>query len=257
MASKTHLLKIDLLPEYVALERRFKRVLLAGVLLLLAVLVGLGLHHLTNVRQQEKLTADIAAIEPIAAKTTAATTAADAADSANLPVQTVVNFLSDASKTGAERAALIDLTRRYIYDDAVINLIDFSDGQTITVQATVRTPDEYANFFLALRKGTESEQGPLFSQLPIASGIPGYPTGESLEAPPQPLSYTPQRIVYPLAITARGPLRTDKISQQGLLVVPAEPSGTSVGVTTNANGAGGAGGSSAGPQASSSGAAVR
>ena len=244
MASKTHLLKIDLLPEYVALERRFWRVLLAGVLLLLLVAVGLGLHHLTNIRRQEKLAADIAGIQPTANLTTAATTAAANATAANLPVQTVVDFLASASKTGAERAALLDLTRRYIYDGAVVSLVDFTDGQTIQFRATVRTPDEYANFLLALRKGTESERGPLFSALPAANGIPGYPTGESLEAPPPSLSYTPQRIVYPLIVEARGPLRTDKISQQGLLVVPAEPSGTSVGITTNAAGGGGRGSSS-------------
>ena len=242
MASKTHLLKIDLLPEYVALERRFKRVVLAGILLLLLLAVGLGLHHLTNIRRQEKLKADIAGIQPTATMTTNANTAATAATAANLPVQTVVNFMADASKTGAERAALLDLTRRYIYDGAVVSLVDFSDGANIQFKATVRTPDEYANFLLALRKGTESEKGPLFAALPSANGIPGYPTGESLEAPPQPLSYTPQRVVFPLAIDARGPLRSDKISQQGLLTVPAEPSGTSVGVADNAAGGGARGG---------------
>lgn len=247
MASKTHLLKIDLLPEYVALEKRFRTVIKAGLALLCLVLLGIGLHHLTNIRRQEKLKADIAGVQSTADMTTAATTAAEQATNANLPVQTVIDFMADASRTGAERAALLDLTRRYLYADSVVSLVDFTDGTSIQIKATVRSPDEYANFLLALRKGTESENGPLFSALPNANGIPGYPTGESLEVPPQPLSYTPQRIVYPLAIDARGGLRTDKVSQQSLLFVPVEPSGTAVGIAGGAaGGAGGGSGSSSG-----------
>jgi hypothetical protein len=170
-------IRIDLLPRYVGLKRWFKRILLAclslvgifaAVLFLLFYREQLRLQTLTTNRDEIKKVADAAA---------AAASAAEAAKTTAKPFQDTVNFFVDAGRTGAERAALLDVVHRYLYSGAVISSLDLSDGQNIKFTATLKTPDEYANFLNNLRRGT-APAGILFADLPSGAGILGYPNDE-------------------------------------------------------------------------------
>lgn len=208
-------IKIDLLPGYVGLRRWFKRVLLACL-----AVVGLvaGILYLLYYRDQQRLLAlqaDLENIKRVEAMTLAADTAKAAAESQGAPIKLVVDFLADSGKTGPERAALIDLTRRYVYERAVVSSIDLSDGATVRLTAAVESPDDYARFLLALRKGSAQEQGPLFANPPTANGVPGFPEGRPIP-PPTTVSYVPQPLSFPISANATGPLKNP-------VVVPAEP----------------------------------
>jgi hypothetical protein len=232
-------IKIDLLPGYVPLRRTFKRVLLGCGLLLLAVATFVGLTYMADQRRLDKLKQDVEAIQTFANQTLAAETAAQKAQDEAAPVKAVVDFMTDASKTGPERAAVIDLMRRYIYAGAVVNSIDMSTGTSATIQTLVRTPDEYARLLLALRRGSAQENGPLFTDPPIGTGVPGFPEGRIIQPVQGPI-YTPTPIEFPLPITLQGNLKPDS-AQRPLLYVPTEPPGTAV-AGGNAAGGGAAGG---------------
>jgi hypothetical protein len=168
-------IRIDLLPGYVGLKRWFKRIA-AGCALLVAVFAAalyllyykeqLALQTLQTNRDNIKKYADMA---------DAAKAAADAATTKAKPLQDAVNFMVDAGRTGSERAALLDLVRRYVYANAVVGAIDLSDGQTAKMTVLVRNPDEYARFLLNLRRGA-TPTGVLFADLPTGSGINGWPS---------------------------------------------------------------------------------
>jgi hypothetical protein len=175
---------------------------------------------------------DLEAIKPLAQAAEAAQAATSQATSEAAPVEAAVSFMVRAGKTGSERAALIDLVRRYIYSGAVVSTIDLSDGTTAKINATVATPQDYAQFLLGLRSGSVSNPGgQLFAQDPrsnavTASGIPGGPNERFI----LPVASTEPTIVsLPLSIASNGTLK-DPIQ------VPVEPGGAT------AQGAGGPGG---------------
>jgi hypothetical protein len=152
---------------------------------------------------------DLEAIRPIAEQARTAQAAATRATDEAKPVETAVTFMVKAGKTGPERAALIDLVRRYIYGGSVVSSIDISDGQTVRINATVTDPQAYAAFLLSLRQGSATNDGVLFAEDPRsnavnASGIPGGPN----EAFVLPTASTEPTIVrYPLSISATGTLK--------------------------------------------------
>jgi hypothetical protein len=204
-------IKIDLLPGYINLQRWFKNWLLIASLALL--LTGTTLYLLYHQGQetlrvtrenQESVETNAARAEKTEADKAAAETAA-------APIETNVQFLVDAGKTGAERAALMDLVRRYVYAGAVVSSLDMSDGQNVTINATVRDPEEYLRFVYKLREGSATYNGPLFAANPrtqsvVPSGIPGGPNllfSDPVSAPGEPA----RAYQYPLNITATGALR--------------------------------------------------
>lgn len=256
-------IKINLLPQSYALEKTRNRWIagMAGLLGLTAL--SIGLLHASDRKQLEKVQADVRAVTAVANLTTQATADKDAADAAKGSIKAVVDFMADASKTGSERAAFLDLIRRYIYNRAVVSNLDVSNGTDAKITATVRSPDEYARFLLALRQGAKDAQNPnaieggkgkVFERPPVASGVRGFPTGRRL---PPPINVTefPTPIVFPINVDAQGPLKVDAVGRNNLLYVPPEPSGTVVsaaaGAAGGAAGAPGAGGAS--PSASPSG----
>lgn len=172
-------IRIDLLPGSVMLQRRFQQLIAASVLLVAGTAAILFLVYYKNHQKLEKYTADAEAIEKYAQQTETANTATDTLKTETQPMQTAVNFMSDASKTGPERAALLDLIRSYIYyaprGGAIVQAMDISDGQTLKLNATVRTPDDYSRFLLKLRQGSTDKGGPLFDGLPVSKGINGFP----------------------------------------------------------------------------------
>jgi hypothetical protein len=202
--------KIDLLPGYVGLRRWFKRLSYGAAGLVALVALVLFLFY----RQSEQTLAvklqDLENIRPIADQARATQTAIETATNEAKPIETAVTFMVNASKTGPERAALIDLVRRYIYGGAVVSSIDISDGQTVKINASVATPEEYARFLLSLRQGSASNGGVLFANDPRsnavnASGIPGGPN-ETFVLPTA--STEPTIIRYPLSIAATGSLKS-------------------------------------------------
>lgn len=167
-------IRIDLLPRYVGLRKWFKRILAACLALVgIFAVVLFALYYRDQLRLQT-LKTNLENVRLIAQKTDDANAAAATAVGKAKPLQDTVNFFVDASRTGSQRAALLDLVRRYIYEGAVINTLDMSDGQTLKYSATVRTPDEFARLLNNFRRGTQPT-GVLFSELPSGLGILGYP----------------------------------------------------------------------------------
>jgi hypothetical protein len=214
--------KIDLLPGYVGLRRWFKRLSYGALALVAATAAILFLLYRQGQQTLEVYEQNRDAIEPLALAAEAAQTATDTAIRESGPKEAAVTFMVKAGKTGTERAALIDLVRRYIYGGAVVSSIDLSDGQTAKINATVATPRDYAQFLLALRSGSASNGGWLFAQDPrsnavTASGIPGGPNERFI----LPVASTEPTIVsLPLSVASNGTLK-DRIE------VPVEPGGAS------------------------------
>lgn len=213
-------IKIDLLPATVGLKRQLKLALLvsAGVL----VVAGSTLAVLSEQKrlELEKVVADRNMYQAIALKTTAARQAAETAKTAKAPFEAAIKFMSSATQTGPERAALLNLLRQYIYENSVVRAIDISDGTNVTIRATVRDPDEYARFLFNLRRASDVNGGLLFAGLPKASGPGGFANGARPFVLPNPApGEQPVIIIYPIEVTATGVLKNP-------VTVPADPVGT-------------------------------
>ena len=213
-------IKIDLLPGYVKLKRNLHRSIAACVVTT-GVIAG-GLMTVLHQRQLELETAktNLAAAEVVAAKATSVAAEKTASQTAANPITTAVSFMAASSKTGPQRAALLHLVRRYIYQDAIVSSIDISDGQKLTILATVRNPDEYAQFLLNLRRASDANGGTLFKGLAVASGPGGFANGAVpfLRATGDG-SGNPVPQIYPVSVTAEGVLLNP-------VQIPPEPAGT-------------------------------
>lgn len=198
-------IKIDLLPAYVQLRKKFHRTL-AWCIAFTGLVAG-GLLMALHQRKLELQTAqtNLVAAQAVAAKTTAAKSGAEKATADAAPYISAVNFMTGASKTGPQRAALIDLIRRAIDIDAVVSSIDVSNGQTVVIKATVRNPDEYARFLLNLRRASDTEGGTLFKGLPTATGPGGFANGAVPFQTPLPTGEIVP-ILYPVQVEAQGTL---------------------------------------------------
>lgn len=244
-------IKIDLLPGYISLQRWFKRWL---AIALAALLLTAGILYILWYKGNEEMKVAQTEYEGLQANEDAANKAESAraaAESEAQPIESVVDFIVNAGKTGPERAALIDLTRRYIYSGAVVSSIDMSDGLNANLTYAVRDEQEYARSLLVLRRGSVDEGGVLFKGTPTASGVPGGPNARFIVTPPLPGD--PATIIpYPLPITATGALKDP-------IVIPAEPgaapaagAGGAADAAPSGGGSGGSGGSG-GPSAGGSG----
>lgn len=215
-------LRINLLPEYVRLRRVFKRI--AAICAAVFGLVALILFLVYYKRQQELATlqANLDVIEPIAVQAEQALTQTTTITTAAAPKRSAVDFVVAASKSGPERAVLLDVVSDYIYGRVQISSLDLSDGQTVRIRASLDNPDEYYRFLDNLRRGAQQEGGPLFSALPVASGVPGFPpppppaaggaqnqaAGGPPGGPPGPAAPNQSGAkVFPLTVDAIGPLR--------------------------------------------------
>jgi hypothetical protein len=216
-------IRIDLLPRYVGLRRLQRYLLLGSVTAVIAFAAILSALYYREYLRLQTLKENRDAYEKIAKAAEDAQKEAETKTAEAKPFQDNVNFFVDASRTGAERAALLDTIHRYIYQGAVISLVDLSDGQNLKFTAAVKTPDEYANFLNNLRRGT-APVGILFADLPSGAGILGYPNQSGTNAPAgqngqpaqpaqpgQPANTTPTLSVgfqvYPNTINAAGKLR--------------------------------------------------
>ena len=117
-------------------------------------LVGTGLVMALDAKQKELQTAktNLAVVTAVAQQTTNAQTAQTTAETTMKPISDTVAFMLASSKSGPQRAALLNQVRQYIYVDTVVNSIDLSDGQTVKVSATVKNPLQYAQFLFNLRR---------------------------------------------------------------------------------------------------------
>jgi len=241
-------LRINLLPEYVRLERRFKRIAAACVAIFACVALVLFALYYKQGQNLATLQVNLDNIDAVAKQAESVAAEAKAANAASAPKRGAVEFAVAASRTGAERAALLELISRYIYGEAVVNSLDISDGQNVTIHATVRNPDQYARLLNNLRRGSDANGGPLFAGLPAASGVPGFPPPRPGESgaqqnqaggegqPGQPTTALsanqPSIIVFPVGVTATAVLKYP-------VQLPADPA--------NAAPAGAAGGAEVAP----------
>ncbi len=237
-------IKIDLLPGHVKKRRNLQLAMMASVLAL--ALVGTGLAMALNVKQKALLTTktNLAVVTAVAAKTTAAETAKTTAEASTKPISDTVAFMLAASKSGPQRAALLNQVRQYIYVDTVVKSIDLSDGKTVNIEGSVKDPNEYAKFLFNLRRAgpppagsTTTDAGPLFAAAPKAAGPGGFNNGAAVFVPPAAPTDQPVIIIYPLAFKATGPLKYP------VPVIPDPAAGAAPGAT----GVGGAPGSSNAP----------
>lgn len=227
--------KIDLLPPYVKLraQRRLWSKIAPLLLALVALALGYAYYQMqNNVRLVREAHEALAERET---RTTAAEAATTKAKTAAAPLQSAVKFMVDAGKTGPERAVLINIIRNYIYEGADVSSINIMDGRTVTIVASVESPDEYANFLYRLRQGSVSNNGTLFAADPKSNAVtvanvpvPGGPNETFIRPAP---GFAPVPVIYPLTVTTIGILKDP-------ITIPNE----SGAATTAAAGAGGPGG---------------
>jgi len=200
-------IKIDLLPGYVKLKRNLHRSIAACVVATGAV-AGLLLMVLHQRRLElETAQTNLAAAEAVVSQVTAATGERTTAEAETAKFTNAISFMTAASKTGPQRAALLHLVRQYIYEDAIVSSIDVSDGQKVVILATVRDPNEYARFLLNLRRASDANGGTLFKGLPVASGPGGFANGAvPFLRPSGDGSGEPVPIIYPVSVRAEGVL---------------------------------------------------
>ncbi len=208
------IIKIDLLPGHVKQRRNLQLAIMASVLAL--ALVGTGLAMALNAKQKELLTAktNLEVVTAVAAQTTAAETAKTTAETTMQPIGDTIAFMLASSKSGPQRAALLNQVRQYIYVDTVIKSIDLSDGANAVIQGSVKNPTEYGRFLFNLRRAgpppagaPTTDAGPLFAAAPRGVGPGGFNNGAAIFVPPARPLDQPVIIVYPLTVTAQGPLK--------------------------------------------------
>lgn len=238
-------IKIDLMPQYVALERRFRRFMGAAFALLVGTAVVLTFLYLRGQKDLTRMQAQYAEASRVAKMTTDAQAAQTTAESAATAKQAFVQFVVGANQTGAQRAALLDLVRRYISPSAVVSQIDMSDGQNAKITATLKSPDDYARFLLNLRAGSATRGGQLFAEDPKSfavlpqNALPG--SGFTQPFVPPVRTTVPQVVTYPITMTVVGKLKDN-------IVVPADPGAAAVStVGVGGPGASGGAGASGGP----------
>lgn len=203
--SKFMAIKIDLLPRYVKLKRNLHRSI-AACLVVTGAVAGLLLVILQQRRLElETVKTNLQTAQTVVAQVTTATSEKTTALTGAAPIANAVSFMTAASKTGSQRAALLHLVRQYIYEDAIVSSIDISDGQKVVILATVRTPDEYARFLLNLRRSADVNGGTLFKGLPLASGPRGFANGAAPFVRPNGNGTAdPIPLVYPVSVRAEG-----------------------------------------------------
>lgn len=214
-------IRIDLLPRYVGLRRWFKRVLLACVCSVGVLATVLFAVYYSEQLQLQTIQENRDAYERVAKLADEETAKKEQFVKEAQPMRDTVAFFIDAGRTGPERAALVDIVQRYIYRNAVISLLDMSDGQNVKLTAVVRSPDEYANLLNILRRGT-LPTGIAFRNLPSGAGIKGG-TGDGVvksEAPAEGDIQTSLRYyAFNNTITLQGAMRDP-------MVVPLAPGET-------------------------------
>lgn len=200
-------IKIDLLPGYVRLEKVRNRVLLASGVAIVVVASGLLLELERKNLELQTAKNNRDTFKTVADQSTAAKAEADKFIQDRAAIDGTVAWLVSASKTGPERAALLNLISQYIYGNTLVTTIDVSDGQTVKLGGRLRDPNEYARFLLNLRRASDQQGGPLFAGLPTASGVPGFPSPTFVDPQPNP-SGQPVQLIYPLTLNAEGKLKT-------------------------------------------------
>lgn len=196
-------IKIDLLPGYVGLTKVFRRVVTLALVSLGLLLTGLALVY--HSKQLELRTAEqnLTVAQGLADKTAATVTATTTANATRSGYDAANNFMLASSKTGTERSALLNLIRQYIYENSVVRSIDITDGKTVTIVATVTTPDEYVRFLARLRSAT----GVLFAADAKLSGVGGFANGAApLVVPQRDPGAAPVVVNYPIQLTATATL---------------------------------------------------
>jgi len=221
-------IKIDLLPASVGLRKTFNRLLSASLLSLGLLLAALTLVYHSQQLELQTAQTNLAVATAVAAQTTKADSATSTANNARAGFDAANSFMLASSKTGTERSALVNFIRQYIYENSVVKSIDITDGKTVTIIATVTTPDEYAQFLVRLRNAT----GVLFNGNPrlTTAGVGGYGSGAQPLIVPQPeAGGAPVVVNYPITLTAVGTLLNP-------IQLPLDPVGTGT-TTTGAPGA--------------------
>lgn len=237
-------IKIDLMPRYVALERRFRTFMAGAFALLVGTAATLSLVYLRGQGNLARVKEQLADATEVAKMTTDAQSALATAESAAATKQGYVQFIVNASQTGSQRAALLDLVRRYISPDAVVSQIDMSDGQNAKITATLKSPNDYARFLLSLRQGSATRGGQLFAEDPRSfavvpqNALPGNGFTQPFTTPPR--TTVPQIVTYPITMTVVGKLKDN-------IVVPVDPGSAPVAAVGGPPGRGGPTGAQGGP----------
>jgi hypothetical protein len=211
-------IKIDLLPGYVKLRRDLHRSIAACIVATCVVVSGLMFALKKKQLDLETATTNLQVMTAVATQATAAQTEATNAQTASAPVENAVAFMTAASKTGPQRAALLDMVRDAINEDTIVRKIDISDANNVIIEATVRTPDEYRAFLLNLRRASAEQGGLLFEKNPTANGVGGFANGAAPFLMPTSPNGEPVPIVFPINVIATGSLLTK-------IYIPQDPTG--------------------------------
>lgn len=223
-------IKIDLLPGYVKLTKKFRFTITAAIVGLALWTGGLLLTYHSKQLELKTAEQNRDVVKVLADQTTAVTTATSNTLAATAGYDAFNQFALASTKSGSERAALLNLISRYINERSVVKSIDVSDGTNVIIVATVSSPDQYIQFLLDLRKA----RGVVFATDPrlTTTGVGGFGNGYQPTVLPQPeAGSAPVIINYPITLTAQTTLLNP-------IVVPPDPTGGAVagaaGVTSGA-----------------------
>ena len=210
-------IKIDLLPEYVKLKKDLIRISTGCIIAIGCLYAGLAVEYEKYQLEYRTVETNDETYKALADEAAQHTAEAATLTTQAGPMQSVIDFVYNASKTGPERAAMLSLVRSYIYDGALVGTIDISDGKMVYIGAKVKNSDEYAKFLETLRRG--ADKNVLYGALPSSGGIAGFPAGTNQFIPPSPDPQGRDIVLdYPLNITAVGPL-----AHPDVLVLPDDP----------------------------------
>jgi len=212
-------IRIDLLPRYVGLRRVFKRILVVCVTVSCVFATALFVLWYHGEQELSTLKINEETFAKVAKEAETAEAEATAKEAEVLPYKAVVDFIQDASKTGAERAALLNQVKNYVYRGSVVDEIDLSKGDEFKIAGRVRTVDDVARFTMSLRQASVVNGGSLLKDLPGGEGVKGYPALKTVDtAPPTGLPGMFVPLDYPLVVKSSGKLEYP-------VIIPQEPGG--------------------------------
>lgn len=184
--------KIDLLPNYVKWRRWFKYLCWAAVIVLSSTGGGLWLMWYRLDRHLNKLQEDAEMLKKYAASAESAKKAKETAETDNMPMQAAIDFLTQATQTGAQKSAVVRIVKNYIYHDALVKALDISDGTKVILDVSLARPDDYYATLMDLRLGTAANNGFAFSEdATFDHGLGGFPQPLVPSVPIQAASITP------------------------------------------------------------------
>jgi len=193
------MLRINLLPAYIAQKRRVRNAII-GMIALFSLVTGLGLAYQFMVLQPEvaKLEQDANDMQARADAVTAYKAETSRIRTKVAPLQEKVQFVELIRYHNTIRQKIYRNVARYTYKQVEYNSMAVT-GNTLAVSGYVRQISDIGRFYITLFGN------PDITAVSLTSPIPGWPVGVGGQQQPQqvnPNGNGPLKPAYPVAATA-------------------------------------------------------